>query len=156
MARGKRSVFAWLPSHIVGSASPSLVVLLPVFINSGASHDRIHHHMLCAHWHMDWSQCGQAAGSGVMACLITPRASTPHASTPRRTTAKELLAQLEAAHVAYQALEQKHTTLCAEIARLRENAAAKHYVPPTSGYREACERARALALRSGRSVKVGG
>lgn len=66
-----------------------------------------------------------------------------------RITNTQLVAQLEAAHVAYEALAAKYEALKAERA-----VPAPGRRPPPTAYREACAEARELAMRTGRCVSV--
>ena len=69
-----------------------------------------------------------------------------------RLTVKQLAAQLEAAHVAYQRLEAEHEALKARL-NVRES---QRQLVQTTPYREALARARSLAMSTGKCVKVGG
>lgn len=70
-----------------------------------------------------------------------------------RITVAQLTAQLEASHVAYERLATEHAALKAELA-----ARTTQRVRPTpvvnSAYREACAKARALAMSTGKCVSV--
>lgn len=90
-----------------------------------------------------------------------------------RLTIKALVADLEASHVAYQALEAKYEAVVAErnaldtkvhdliikgadraIAQSQERRAHAERTAAISSYREQLAAARALAMRTGRSVLV--
>lgn len=85
----------------------------------------------------------------------------------RALTKAQLAAQLEAAHVSYQLLEAKYAQVCAQHSVLEsavtEHAAAKRNVRQLSdaaviahdNYARALLAAREMALRTGRSVRVG-
>lgn len=76
----------------------------------------------------------------------------------------QLIAALEASHVSYQKLEAEAASLRADVARLREHAAAGRYVRPHvsdaaivahDNYARALLKAREFAMRTGTTVRVG-
>jgi hypothetical protein len=74
-----------------------------------------------------------------------------------RLTIKQLSADLEASHVAYQALEAKYEGLKAELAQRavkRINAPEHQRDVVLSSYRQTLMKARALAMSTGRVVAV--
>lgn len=78
-------------------------------------------------------------------------------SAARRTKA-ELTADLEAAHVAYQALRTQYESLQGELHDVRVQLVGIKRTAPavalTSPYREAMAKAKALAMSTGRCVSV--
>lgn len=86
-----------------------------------------------------------------------------------RRTIAQLSADLEAAHVAYQKLEERFASVCDERNALLEAAktlakpAQRFFVAPKSdaevarhdAYVAACLAAKTLAMKSGRAVRVG-
>lgn len=69
-------------------------------------------------------------------------------------TKAQLVAQLEAAHVSYEALSAKYEALLSEQHRVGRRPATTTAVSDLSEYRQACAAAKALALRTGRCVSV--
>lgn len=78
--------------------------------------------------------------------------------TASKLTKAELLSQLEASHVAYQALRTQYESLQAELHDLRVQLVGVKRAAPavalTSPYREAMAKAKALAMSTGRCVSV--
>ncbi len=86
-----------------------------------------------------------------------------------RCTKAQLAEQLEASHVAYQQLRTQYESLQAELHQMRKlhlealNASPAYTEPlpaprapvATSTWREAAAKARDLAIKTGRSVRVG-
>ena len=74
----------------------------------------------------------------------------------KRLTVAQLTAELEASHVAYQALLAKYEALKSAPAQRgnRRTVPARPAAEP-SAFKLACQRAREQAMRSGKSVLVG-
>jgi hypothetical protein len=71
----------------------------------------------------------------------------------KQLTKAQLAAQLEASHVAYQRLEAECIALRAASVQSRAQSARSDAVAGT--YRAALNAAREMAMRTGRSVRVG-
>jgi hypothetical protein len=80
-----------------------------------------------------------------------------------KITKAQLAAQLEAAHVAYEALLTKYESLLASPPAFAPVPNRERYTPPVNTEREArdaafklaCAKAREAAMSNGRSVRVG-
>lgn len=88
-----------------------------------------------------WSRSGQGTGH----CIVS-----------RALTKAQLAAQLEAAHVAYQQLEQRYTAAVAAGSVVRPRTVVRPVAQaPRTTYAATCAKARELAMRTGKCVLVG-